>query len=391
MKRMLIACLTGLVALALAVPASAVSLGSPDFKGEGIDFQVRGSFKAVGQWTDGATFDEETDDDEFVAGQRARTYFEMAANENVKYVLGLEIGETTWGNKEEGGALTADEKVVKVKHSYLDFAYGNLDVRAGLQAVSLPSHYGSNILNADGAALTVSTEVNDMLSVTAGWVRAEDKSGAGSQDEQGSNEYDIGFLAAPITMDTVDFTPFFAYAWLGKDTDAWAHLEDDANAYWTGFSGDVNLDPITVMADLNYGRVSAEEDENEQRGWYGYLEADYAMDTVTPALFGFYGSGDDDDADDGSEIMPKTGGEDYWMGGSTFLFDGGTLFAGIEHSDLLAKVDGLAGAGLKLKDIQFIDKLSHNFMFMWAQGTNDKKAVKDRIVTDDDVDGPEIG
>jgi len=393
MKRLLIACLAGLAALALAVPASAIHLGtSTDIgSGEGIDFQARGSFKALGGWSDNTDFnDKVNDEDEFVAGQRARLYFEMAANKNVKYVLGLEMGETVWGNEDEGGDLWTDGNTVEVKHSYLDFNLANYNVKAGLQGVSLPGHFGSNILNADAAALTASTQVNDMLSLTAGWVRADDNSTSSNQHSEGSDEWDAAFLAAPITMDTVSFTPFFAYSWLGKDVsaDVADGLKDNASLFWAGFSTDINLDPITVMADFNYGALNAEEEENETKGWYGYLEADYALDMVTPAIFGFYGSGDDEDADtDGGGIMPKIA-PDHWAANSHFLFDGDTLFTGFADSDLLDKVDGLAGFGFKLKNIQFMDKLTHDFLVMYAVGTNDKENAKAdptiRYLTDED-------
>ncbi len=393
MKRMLIACLAGLAALALAVPASAIHLGGPEIgTGEGIDFQARGSFKALGGWSDNADFsDKGQEEDEFVAGQRARVYFELAASKNVKYVLGTEIGETVWGG-DKGGAIDTDGENIEVKHSYLDFNLANFNVKAGLQGVALPSHYGSNILNTDVAGITASTQVNDMLSLTAGWLRPNDASTPDNQHVNGTDEWDAAFLAAPITMDNVNFTPFFVYSWLGKESATADNIldlvnmpdsnfgevaleGDNAGIYWAGFSGDVNLDPITIMADLNYGSMDADKEEQDVKGWFGYLEADYAMDMATPAIFGFYGSGNDDDKDDGLEIMPKIS-PDYWAAGSTFLFDGDTLFPGFQDSDLLDQANGLMGFGFKLKDIQFMDKLTHDFNFVWVQGTNDKKTVK---------------
>lgn len=91
------------------------------------------------------------------AEQRFRLWTSVAANENVKAVLGLEV-DSVWGSTagaKEVGAVGADAKgQLEIKHLYLDFKVPTLGatVRAGTQ----PFNFGRGlIVNDDAAGLLV--------------------------------------------------------------------------------------------------------------------------------------------------------------------------------------------------------------------------------------------
>jgi len=187
-------------------------------------------------------------------------------------------------------------------------------------------------------------------------------------------------------------------------------LSDNGNAWWLGISGQVDaLDPIVIMFDLNYGKATLNDinytysftgegtlsvgggevpitysettevpiDDVSMAGWYFDLAVDYKMDFMTPELFFVWSSGLKDDDDNKLEFMPYISTEAY--GPTSFGFAGSSF---TQADGLLpapyANGIGVMASGLKLKDMSFVENLTHDFTFMYAKGTSD-----------DDIDGDE--
>jgi hypothetical protein len=123
-----------------------------------------------------------------------------------------------------------------------------------------------------------------------------------------------------------------------------------------------------------YGSTSG-LDEND-KGWYGALAASYKFDMVTPTLFFTYASGDDDDATDGSEIMP-TLSEGWAISPMTGARAFSTTWDTWGLTDLPQEA-GLAmwTVGLKLDKIQFIDNLTHTLVVAYLKGTSDEDSAQ---------------
>jgi len=98
---------------------------------------------------------------------------------------------------------------------------------------------------------------------------------------------------------------------------------------------------------------------------------------MTPELFFAYSSGENKDGSK-SERMPVLAAENwsygtFWMQGgdslnSSYTTSGTTIAQGNQASNL-----GFWAAGLSLKDIKLIDKLSHTVHFIYFKGTNAKE------------------
>jgi hypothetical protein len=102
-------------------------------------------------------------------------------------------------------------------------------------------------------------------------------------------------------------------------------------------------------------------------GWFVDFAVKYTgLDFVTPSLVFAYGSGENDDPNDGSERMPALSYDGGWSVGTHF-FGNGPL--GTDIGDQAEM--GFWTVGLQLEEITFIDKLSHSLYFVYAQGTND--------------------
>ena len=388
--------------------AFALVLGA--FSGaQAADIKAKGQWAFDFAWTDSLGFSKSGDNgsdgqDDFSASQRFRTQIDVIASEALKGVVFFEMGNTVWGRAAEGGALGADQTIVEVRRSYIDWIVPNTDlkVRMGIQGLDLPgATFGASpiLSGEDGAALTLSYAINDMLGVTALWARPYE-GGANETEANGHNrfdEVDVFALAVPVTLDGYKITPYGVYASVGSDADLSVGASadyvaggmqslgqyvggltgDDTKAYdawWGGVAFEMSaFAPFSLKADFTYGSKDANEDYATRSGWLVSALAAYKLDMVTPGLVAWYGTGEDDDMSDGSERMPSIS-PTAWAP-TSFGFPGSVYRM---DSNLGSTSNGVGSwaIGVQLADISFIENLSHVFRVVYITGTNDSDVVK---------------
>ncbi len=402
-------------------------------------------FKAKGQWLMGFSVADTNllhkyrngnregkySDDKFHAAQRVRLQLDAVASESLSGTVFFEIGTTNWGQADSGGALGADQKIVKLKRAYIDWMAPNTDlkVRMGVQGILLPNAAGgSAIMDTDAAGVTASYQINDNVAVTAMWARPINDNYNGLQSNGAINSNSVNYLdnidlfslMVPITLDGYELTPWVMYGIKGKNAmkgiDGFEGFQNgystmDGNLPYSlypypGLTGSQNIggtsktygsmfwaglpikitafDPLNVEVDLNYGYVEemgrfwtqkpfyhqSKHASTERQGWLAKALVEYKMDWGVPGIFGWYASGDDGNPKNGSERMPTI----VPMGTFTsFLGDGNMGWAwqdyGLDYS-------GTWGIGLQLRDMTFIEDLTHTFRVAWWGGTNNVGMVK---------------
>jgi len=428
MKKLTLLALVLTLVVAWAASASAVEL------------KARGAIIADAMWGDGgrANFWNAKDGnaayvDKQTIEERARIYLDFIASENLKFTTQLQIGTGRWGQDGfalgQGDASTAKSTALRTREAYLDFNVPNSDVnvKAGYMLMYLPAanEGGSPILNDEsaGALLVTVPVIKDAVTVLVGYTRlwdstaANNTSNAITQRNNGygmKDELDAAILALPISYNKIELTPWMVYGWGGKDSlnDALVasgdvttgllapranaaltgvngrSFQNNYNVWWAGLAATVKMfDPIVFGLDYNYGSLTgmkavdgaaAPWDSSkvaERKGWYmdGYVKYT-GLDMVKPQLFFAYTSGEDSDPSNGSERMPilYNGGYalgiSWWTGGSNFS----QTDMGGDNSHM-----GFWAVGLSLNDITYMDKLSHDFMFMYTQGTNSASLLQD--------------
>jgi hypothetical protein len=367
MKRFALVALLAAMLFGVASSASATEL------------KVKGNLDVYGLWSANLRdFDSDTGDaDNYYTTQRMRVYFDFVANENLKAVLGLEMN-TDWGQGAAGDWGTDGTDIMRVKHAYMDFMFPDttINVKAGLQSISLPSVFGNPVFDDDAAAFVVSAPINEMFGLTVGYTRGTDKyDNYDSSALLDKEDADMAFLVAPITLDGFSIAPYFGYGWLGQNSGRSYTAADDSTVWVLGANAALTLfDPLTFAADLIYGQ--GENDDYDTEGWYAALAASYNMDMLTATVFGTYATGADDDANEdnllptlaeGWELTPYLGGARAFSTGASDGFATDTLGVGSDGT-------GIWTVGLKLTDITFVEKLSHNLTIAYAEGTADKDA-----------------
>ena len=179
-------------------------------------------FKAQGEWVmsfEGGAGGSLTEDgygnageDNFSARQRVRLQLEAVASEALSGTVYFQIGDQTWGNAEEGGALGADGRMVNVKQAYVDWLVPNTDLklRMGLQGVSLPSFAGQQFSfdeDHSTAGIVASYKFTENVALTGMWLRLynDNFTDTRADGRSGSNAHaqdnvDLFGLVLPLTF-----------------------------------------------------------------------------------------------------------------------------------------------------------------------------------------------
>ncbi len=424
MKKLLTLFLTAGMLLGAASGASA------------IDFQAKGQW-IVGFGLANADYEGNRSDtaDNFGAQQRVRLQLDAVASETLSGTVFFEIGDTQWGQGSSGGALGADGKVIELKRAYIDWVVPStqLKVRMGIQDFTLPNVAGgSAILSDDAAGIVASYTFNDMVSLTALWARPfndnlnSDSPAYSLLDDVPTNyldNVDLFALALPVTGENWSITPWVMYGIMGAYTPysfvesngglglignsgysalglfpntgynpLSLHLTGDAytSMVFLGLPMTYTVDAWNFELDLNYASVAQSATygatnqstgdtvraDNQRSGWLIKGLMEYKLDWGTPGLFAWYGSGDDDDVKNGSEMMPYLSP----CGNFTSMLGDGELGYSLSGTDLgydqMLNYSGTWGIGLQIKDLSFMEDLSHIVRVAYWGGTNSTEMAK---------------
>ncbi|MDL2210499.1 outer membrane homotrimeric porin [Desulfovibrio sp. OttesenSCG-928-O18] len=375
---------------------------------QAVDVKVSGSWEIGMGWADNIGFSDAKQggghSDMFSAAQRVRPQFDFIADDTLRAVLALET-YFTWGNREEGGQLDADQATFVVRRAYLDWSPADkLNIRMGMQGVALPSAaFGNPVLDTDVAGIVASYKFTDNVALTAFWLRPFDRSYYGADQQDGQNvadDMDMFGLSLPITGQGFSVTPWAMYARNGNASDYWGYRADyngnavmtdmidanqikgSSNMWWVGAAIELDmLEPISFKLDAMYGRSTSSGDRDMAPEYSGFLLAgliEYKSEAWwgNPGLIAWYGSGDDsDDYKDGEfGRMPIVSADNAGFAPAGYGFSGSM---GCMQDGLISQSGvGLWGLGLQLDGISLIDKLSHTLRVVYVRGTNDEDMIK---------------
>lgn len=398
MKRII----TLLLAAGLVLGATGIS--------QAVDFKMSGLWQHRVSWAD-RNFVKGDSDDNFRSASRFRTQIEAIASETLKGVVFFEIGHQNWGKQSEGTALGTDGTVIKVRYSYVDWVIPQTEIKArvGLQKYVLPNFtgLGSPILDADGAGINMYTPFNENIATNLFWLRAENDNDPERNTTKTHDAMDFVGLTVPMSFDGVKVTPWGMYGFVGQDsfkggnfdmnnmirsgmlplmgTAAIAGSSDktNGNAWYGGIAANITaFDPFRFALDAAYGSVdlgtSSLNDRDfdvKRAGWYAAFTAEYKLDFGTPGVTFWYASGDDSNPYNGSERLPSIDPDVYI---TSYGFDG-TQYGGAAQT-MGFGISGTWAAMAQIKDVSFVEDLSHIFKIVYYQGTNNTEMVRNKTI-----------
>lgn len=369
-----------------------------------VEMKVSGQWMASFNFTDNLFSDEglvkDGESGKFSATQRLRINLDMVASESLSARVQLQAGKYHWGNGVNGVGEAGSNVTARI--AYLDWMIPTTDVlvRMGRQLVTMPSYtFGSPVFSdnpIDG--ILINAPINDMVGVTFGWLRPQANAEQwGTAHTQASN-IDLAYLSVDVAADGFKVTPWGMIGVAGRNTvdnpmflpdgslravessyfgvgGRVADINDDGTLktidsntmlYWVGLGGELTLfDPFKFTADFIYSGNDA-DGYAERDGWYAALGAEMKTAYATPFLRGWYASGDDADSK-GSNRMLTLGEGNGAFDASGVYFDTNVWMAGTIDRTSPA---GTWGVQLGVKDVSFIEDLTHDLSVSYFQGTN---------------------
>ncbi|EFV45728.1 outer membrane homotrimeric porin [Bilophila wadsworthia] len=376
-----------------------------------VDFKMTGLWQNRVSFAD-RNFEKHNGDDKMRAATRLRTQIDVIASESLKGVMFFEIGHQNWGKAAEGAALGTDGKEIKVRYSYVDWIIPQTDakVRMGLQPYVQPTFtgIGSPILDADGAGITISNQFTENVSASLFWLRAENDNDPEMTKHDAHDAMDFIGVTVPMTFDGVKVTPWGMGGIIGHDSFKGGNFDlnypmaqgmlplmgtstivansdkDHGSAWFGGVSADLSyFDPFRFALDAAYGSVdlgtsklNGKNFDVKRSGWYAALLAEYKLESCTPGLLFWYSSGDDANAYNGSERLPSIDPDVYV---TSYGFDG-TNYGGAAQT-MGYGISGTWAVMARVKDISFMEDLSHVLRVVYYQGTNNKEMVRQGMIS----------
>ena len=359
----------------------------------------------------------------FNAAQRVRINFNMVASESLSGRVQLQAangeaspGYYTWGSGSTGGS----GKAVTARLAYLDWFIPSTDVlvRMGRQETAMSSYtFGSPVFAGVIDGVVVNAPINDMVGVTFSWLRPNATINRWDKPHTAHSSIDLAYLSVDVAADGFKLTPWGMIGFAGSNAAKGITMEDgdvvrpdssyfgeagtvvdfdgfdrttgkpvlvdaDGNVvaakyvdsrtllYWVGIGGELTLfDPFKFTADFVYSGNNA-DGYAERDGWYAALGAEMKTSFATPFVRGWYASGDDADSK-GSGRMLSINDDGMFDASSIYFNANGLLGATIEDCNPA----GTWGVQAGVKNVSFIEDLTHALSVTYFQGTNNSNRL----------------
>jgi hypothetical protein len=386
MKKLLTLGLAAGMIMAASAPASAV------------DVKMDGSFIFWYDWAKsyskakGASntqYEQVTVGATFTVSENLSGYFGLSG----KWSMGNNKNTHDSGNELTGDGGLGNYPLADIQYAYIDWTVPGtpLKIRMGRQDLALP--HTALVKNpalwwsdpVDG--ISANLKINDMFSVAGWWARYDRQQyGEGFQTHR-AHTADVFALIGTAKFDGFQVQPYVAYAaqdkyTMGSSANGFKNGLNPTNAgndtFWFGIGAQLTMfDPLVVKADFIYGDRNFRHDNvfpASQHGWVLDGAVSYKTPYGTPQLAAWYGSGDKKSSYMYQRNMPGLIGR---TGISQGFFNGTYLNDNVMVSDdgNCHTFAGTWGVKLAMDGISFLQDLTHGVAVVYAQGTNDARAL----------------
>ncbi len=380
---------------------------------EAANIMANGVFTARGNYFVNDNFSESAYDP-FNIGSNLMLGLNVAVSPNLYGIVLLRNLDASWGNSNgseiRSNGWQGDSSLgiflgyVQYNSDYAKLTVGQVDADKG-------SYTFGNALNSTlpMAGVQARFEINDKANLDLAYYRPSATmftNAAGTTDYSVVEGGAINLVEAslPMSFDSFKIRPYAGYMTIGENNVlalGTPLLDIGAGVYGTGYASATNflgtkaylagfstlvspMDYLTLSLDFQYGSATTEyytgTDHANRAGFIIGAGANYELTFGNLGLIGWYGSGDDADASNGSEravvfattapnMVAKLAGP---FAGDLF-FDFDTTIMDPSATGV-SQLPGTMGATLALSNLSFADKLYHSAWINYTQGTSENTA-----------------
>jgi hypothetical protein len=315
--------------------------------------------------------------------ERMRLGMTFTVSENLSAYYMLQVGSFTWGGptttagENYGGAIGSRAVNLSTRFAWIDWAIPNtkIRVRMGQQDFNLPAYtFTSPVQNNPATAVLVSGKPAANISLTGAWVRANSdlRRGAVNVASSRDDNADLFYLAGNFSHDGFTVAPWAIVGLEGKNVARVSGATQNGTDWLIGLGLNVTkFDPFRFTFDALYSIREIKPRALEYRGFYAAAGLEYKTSHGTPALKGWYASGEDGKQENGHERIISYN--------PSFNATNTYFNAGFSAYDVTAVANNTAagtwGISLQWNRFSFVEKLSHDASITWISGTNSKKSL----------------
>ncbi len=328
--------------------------------------------------------------------QRFEINLALRASENLEAYMSLYIpSDGVWGEDSFAiGDNVDDTNEIEFNLAYIDFFVpsSQINLRMGMQNPAYNSALGSAVLDDSVVGISLTSPVNEHISLNASWFRPQSDFG------KSKSTFDVFALSLPMIFDKINFTPWFIYGIagdnfvdenknenginpellspltanplkFGQDEEVSSLGLVQENNYWFGFNAEFNVfDPIKMSLGFTYAGTDS-KDTNQTNAYLIDASLSYHAKNGSPMLFAWYSSGDSNDADaKNHRRIPEISAS--WDMVNTLFFDQ-SIYDIAAGSDVSSPT-GTWGVGLAYNAFEIFKDVQIGGHAMYIAGTNEE-------------------
>lgn len=333
-----------------------------------------GRAEVTGGYGNDLDFDKNTKEDRWYFNQIFIPRLDLTFNDRLSYVGEFQLVHREGDKGAPGSSMEINSADFKLRKFYLNWLTRHDSiVKIGYQYLTLPSFtFGNPLYNSYASAITSSGEINDKLSMelfVSFPLKTDDNL------PEGDDSMMIGAIL-DARYDSFRIKPYLTYFKMRHSGDAvynWARAPDNGNSYVTagGLAAEVYLGNSTALkVDMVYGDGNNDKEHDyESKGSLGAVLLEREGARATPGLFAWYSSGNDWKLQQHEDygFLPAVGMEGGFAP-TRLGFKGG----GPAGRDGLLSSNGVgtAGVGAHIKNISFVENISHVLRAAYIKGTS---------------------
>ncbi|WP_424245959.1 hypothetical protein Dip510_000889 [Elusimicrobium posterum] len=328
-------------------------------------------------------FRKDTSQNRYYSGQRVKPKLDLIFSDRYAIITEFQFTNTDGTSASPYSSFSTNDNNFKILDSYLKIvSKEGRSLKFGYQNVELPSFtFGNPFFNGHTFALTTNGPIGentDLDFIVAHPIKTEDNMPDGGTTTM------FG-VVLDTRSDSARFKPYLTYTTIDHNVNSpyeWASAPDDEYTYITagGFAAELYAsDKTTIKMDMVYGDSNNPGPHHyEAKGGLSAILIEHKTKYGIPGIFAWQGSGNDTKLQVHQDYgtLPSVAFERSFAP-TRMAFKGSDTMG--RDAYLTATGAGTAGVGFHIRDLSFVDNITHVLRAAYIVGTSEKQGAARRL------------